>query len=471
MDQHIIQEFINIVGEKNVKMTTAQLLAYSYDATANYQALPDCVLSPRNTEEVSEIVKICNEHKIPIVPRGSGSNLAAGTVPNSGGVVLLFNHMNKIIDFDKENLTITVQPGVITADICSFVEKENLFYPPDPSSMKISTIGGNICENSGGLRGLKYGVTKDYVKGLTAVLPNGEILKTGGKLAKDVAGYDLTALLVGSEGTLAVITEIILKLVPLPKTKMTGIAYFNSLEASAKTVSSIIANKIIPVTLEFLDKKTIEAVEQFMKIGLSTEVEAMLIFEQDGDLAAVEHDVNEMTRIANENGAIFTKIANDEAEADKLKTARRVALSALSRLRPTTILEDATVPRSEIAKMVNKIDEIAKKYNLSIATFGHAGDGNLHPTCVTDVRDQDELNRVELAFSEIFEEALLLGGTITGEHGVGEMKAPYLEWKIGEAGLNIMKGIKKAFDPNNIMNPGKVFAKETKKRVVLQSVR
>lgn len=471
MDQHIIQEFINIVGEKNVKMTTAQLLAYSYDATANYQALPDCVLSPRNTEEVSEIVKICNEHKIPIVPRGSGSNLAAGTVPNSGGVVLLFNHMNKIIDFDKENLTITVQPGVITADICSFVEKENLFYPPDPSSMKISTIGGNICENSGGLRGLKYGVTKDYVKGLTAVLPNGEILKTGGKLAKDVAGYDLTALLVGSEGTLAVITEIILKLVPLPKTKMTGIAYFNSLEASAKTVSSIIANKIIPVTLEFLDKKTIEAVEQFMKIGLSTEVEAMLIFEQDGDLAAVEHDVNEMTRIANENGAIFTKIANDEVEADKLKTARRVALSALSRLRPTTILEDATVPRSEIAKMVNKIDEIAKKYNLSIATFGHAGDGNLHPTCVTDVRDQDELNRVELAFSEIFEEALLLGGTITGEHGVGEMKAPYLEWKIGEAGLNIMKGIKKAFDPNNIMNPGKVFAKETKKRVVLQSVR
>lgn len=255
MDQHIIQEFINIVGEKNVKMTTAQLLAYSYDATANYQALPDCVLSPRNTEEVSEIVKICNEHKIPIVPRGSGSNLAAGTVPNSGGVVMLFNHMNKIIDFDKENLTITVQPGVITADICSFVEKENLFYPPDPSSMKISTIGGKICENSGGLRGLKYGVTKDYVKGLTAVLPNGEILKTGGKLAKDVAGYDLTALLVGSEGTLAVITEIILKLVPLPKTKMTGIAYFNFLEASAKTVSSIIANKIIPVTLEFLDKK------------------------------------------------------------------------------------------------------------------------------------------------------------------------------------------------------------------------
>ncbi|SOC36286.1 FAD-binding oxidoreductase [Ureibacillus acetophenoni] len=470
MDKQIVQLFINIVGEKNVKQSTAQLLAYSYDATANFQALPDIVLSPRNTKEVSEIIKICNEYKIPVVPRGSGSNLAAGTVPNQGGVVLLFNHMNKIIDFDKENLTITVQPGMITADICSFVEKENLFYPPDPSSMKISTIGGNVSENSGGLRGLKYGVTKDYVKGLTAVLPNGEIVQTGGKLAKDVAGYDLTSLLVGSEGTLAVITEITLKLIPLPKYKMTSIAYFESLEAAAKTVSSIIAHKIIPVTLEFLDRKTIDAVEQFMKIGLSTDVEAMLIFEQDGDLSQVEQDIHVMTEIAVENGATFTKIANDEEEAEQLKTARRVALSALSRLRPTTILEDATVPRSELAEMVKRIDRIAEKYNLTIATFGHAGDGNLHPTCLTDVRDTEELKRVEEAFEEIFEEALSLGGTITGEHGIGEMKAPYLEWKVGEPGIQLMKGIKAAFDPNNIMNPGKMFAKNTKKRVVLQNV-
>ncbi|CAM5204580.1 Glycolate oxidase OS=Ureibacillus acetophenoni OX=614649 GN=SAMN05877842_102200 PE=4 SV=1 [Ureibacillus acetophenoni] len=470
MDNQIVQQFINIVGENNVKQSTAQLLAYSYDATANFQALPDLVLSPRNTKEVSEIVKICNVNKIPIVPRGSGSNLAAGTVPNQGGVVLLFNHMNKIIDFDKENLTITVQPGMITAEICKFVETENLFYPPDPSSMKISTIGGNVSENSGGLRGLKYGVTKDYVKGLTAVLPNGEIVQTGGKLAKDVAGYDLTSLLVGSEGTLAVITEITLKLIPLPKYKMTSIAYFESLEAAAKTVSSIIANKIIPVTLEFLDRKTIDAVEQFMKIGLSTDVEAMLLLEQDGDLSQVEQDIHEMTEIAVENGATFAKIANDEEEAEQLKTARRVALSALSRLRPTTILEDATVPRSELAEMVKRIDRIAEKYNLTIATFGHAGDGNLHPTCLTDLRDEDELKRVEEAFEEIFEAALSLGGTITGEHGVGEMKAPYLEWKVGESGIHLMKGIKAAFDPNNIMNPGKMFAKNTKKRVVLQSV-
>lgn len=469
MEKEIIQFFIDVVGKENVKHSTAQLLAYSYDATANFQALPEIVVSPRNTEEVCQIVKICNEYKIPIVPRGSGSNLAAGTVPNQGGVVILFNNMNQIIEFDRENLTITVQPGMITADICHFVEKENLFYPPDPSSMKISTIGGNISENSGGLRGLKYGVTKDYVKGLTVVLANGELLKTGGKLAKDVAGYDLTALLVGSEGTLGVITEITLKLIPLPKNKMTSIAYFHSLEAAAETVSTIIANKIIPVTLEFLDKKTIEAVEQFMKIGLSTDVEAMLLFEQDGELAQVKNDIHEMTQIAISKGATFTQIAKDETEAERLKTARRVALSALSRLRPTTILEDATVPRSEIAEMVRRINQIAKKYDLTIATFGHAGDGNLHPTCLTDIRNSEEMKRVEHAFEEIFEAAISLGGTITGEHGIGEMKAPYLEWKVGASGIEMMKGIKAVFDPKNIMNPGKVFAKETKKRVVVQS--
>nr|WP_232337027.1 FAD-linked oxidase C-terminal domain-containing protein [Lysinibacillus timonensis] len=469
MEKKVINLFVEIVGKENVKYSTAQLLAYSYDATANFQALPDIVVSPHNTEEIRQIVKVCNEFEIPIVPRGSGSNLAAGTVPNQGGVVLLFNNMNKIIEFDKENLTITVQPGMITADICNFVENENLFYPPDPSSMKISTIGGNISENSGGLRGLKYGVTKDYVKGLTVVLANGEILKTGGKLAKDVAGYDLTALLVSSEGTLGIITEITLKLIPLPKNKMTSIAYFHSLEAAAETVSTIIANKIIPVTLEFLDKRTIEAVEQFMKIGLSTEVEAMLIFEQDGEIAQVKSDIEKMTQIAKLNGAIFTQIATDEIEAEKLKTARRIALSALSKLRPTIILEDATVPRSEIAEMVRIINQIANKYHLTIATFGHAGDGNLHPTCLTDVRDKEEMERVEKAFEEIFEAAISLGGTISGEHGIGEMKAPYLEWKVGAVGIELMKGIKAVFDPKNIMNPGKVFAKETKKRVVVQS--
>ncbi|MFD1029971.1 FAD-binding oxidoreductase [Metaplanococcus flavidus] len=461
--------FVSIVGEENVKDSQAQLLAYSYDATANFQSKPDLVISPRDTEEIAGIVKICASEQIPIISRGSGTNLAAGTVPNQGGLIVLFNNMDEILELDMENLTITVQPGVITQNICDFVEDNGLFYPPDPSSMKISTIGGNVSENSGGLRGLKYGVTKDYVKAMTVVLPDGEILKLGGKLAKDVAGYDLMSLFVGSEGTLGIITEITLKLIPLPISKKTGIAYFNSLEDAAETVSAIIADKIIPVTLEFMDKGTIGAVEDFMKIGLPLDAEAMLLMEQDGNEEQVASDIQQMIRIAEQNGATSTAIASSNEEAEILKTGRRAALSALARKRPTTILEDATVPRSEIAKMVKAIQQIAVKYDVQISTFGHAGDGNLHPTCLTDVRDEEEMLRVEQALAEIFHIAIELGGTITGEHGVGEMKAPYLEWKLGTSGINVMKGIKQSIDPQNIMNPGKMFAKETKMRLVINN--
>lgn len=468
MDEHIQEKLIAITGNAYAKTSIAQKLAYSYDATANFQALPDLILSPGSTEEIQAIIKICSEYRIPIISRGSGTNLAAGTVPSSGGVVLLFNRMNQIIEVDEENLTITVQPGVITREVNALVEPKGLFYPPDPSSMNISTIGGNVSENSGGLRGLKYGVTRDYVKGLEIVLPNGELLKTGGKLAKDVAGYDLTSLYVGSEGTLGVITEITLSLIPSPETKRTLLAFYDSLEDAAETVSSIIAAKIVPATLEFMDKGTIETVEDFMKIGLPIDCEAMLLIEQDGDPLVVEKDIALMHQICMEKKATSTLIAQTEAEAENLRVARRVALSALARKRPTTILEDATVPRSEIANMVKAIQRIAGKYDLLICTFGHAGDGNLHPTCLTDARDEEEMIRVEAAFSEIFEVAIQLGGTITGEHGVGEMKSPYLEWKIGASGIEVMKNIKQSLDPYNIMNPGKVFAKETKKRVVVQ---
>lgn len=469
MTVHSKDLFVSIVGKENVKDSQAQLLAYSYDATANFQAKPDLVVSPRNTEEVSEIVRICAREQIPIVSRGSGTNLAAGTVPSQGGLIVLFNNMEKIIELDKENLTITVQPGVITQDICNFVESNGLFYPPDPSSMKISTIGGNVSENSGGLRGLKYGVTKDYVKAMTVVLPDGEIMKLGGKLAKDVAGYDLMSLFVGAEGTLGIITEITLKLIPLPISKKTGIAYFNSLEAAAETVSAIIADKIIPVTLEFMDKGTIGAVEDFMKIGLPRDAEAMLLMEQDGNEEQVERDIHQMIRIAELNGATSTALASSNEEAEVLKTGRRAALSALARKRPTTILEDATVPRSEIANMVKAIQQISEKYDVQISTFGHAGDGNLHPTCLTDVRNDEEMLRVEQALAEIFHIAIEMGGTITGEHGVGEMKAPYLEWKLGASGIHVMKQIKQSIDPQNIMNPGKMFAKETKMRLVINN--
>ncbi|MBU8878727.1 glycolate oxidase subunit GlcD [Bacillus sp. FJAT-29790] len=467
INNEIRQKLIHIVGPENFDDSKAGRLVYSYDATPQFQSMPDAVIAPRNTEEISKVVRLCNEFKIPIVPRGSGTNLCAGTCPTEGGIVLLFKHLNKILEIDEENLTITVQPGVITLDITNAAEAKGLFYPPDPGSMKISTIGGNINENAGGLRGLKYGVTRDYVIALEIVLSNGDIIRTGGKLAKDVAGYDLTRLFVGSEGTIGIITEATLKLIPMPETKKTILALYQDLEAAARTVSKIIANKIIPTTLEFLDQPTLEAVEAFAQIGLPTDAKAILLVEQDGPLDVVTKDIDSIIEICKSENAVSVEAAKSEEEAEALRTARRSALSALARLKPTTILEDATVPRSEIAKMVKAINEIAEKYKLWICTFGHAGDGNLHPTCLTDSRDHEEIERVEKAFEEIFAKAIELGGTITGEHGVGVMKAPYLEMKLGHAGVAAMKAIKTSLDPNNIMNPGKIFAKDSRKRVVV----
>ncbi|PLT28977.1 glycolate oxidase subunit GlcD [Peribacillus deserti] len=469
LSTEIKKRITSVVGHENFDDSKAGCLVYSYDATPQFQALPDAVVSPRNTAEIAGILKICYEYKIPVVPRGSGTNLCAGTCPTQGGIVLLFKHMNQVLEIDEENLTATVQPGVITQDLIRAVEQKSLFYPPDPSSMKISTIGGNINENSGGLRGLKYGVTRDYVMALEIVLPNGDIIRTGGKLAKDVAGYDLTRLFVGSEGTLGIITEATLKLIPMPETKKTMLALYQNLEAAAQTVSNIIAHKIIPATLEFLDQPTLEAVEEFARVGLPTNVKAVLLIEQDGSPELVEKHMLKIAEICRQNEAVSVQTAGNDSEAEALMTARRAALSALARLKPTTILEDATVPRSEIANMVKAINEIADKYKVKICTFGHAGDGNLHPTCPTDSRNSEEIERVEQAFAEIFEKAVALGGTITGEHGVGEMKAPYLELKLGSAGIEAMKAIKHSFDPHNIMNPGKIFAKESRKRVVISN--
>lgn len=467
ISSQVRSQLIEIVSSANYDDSNAGRLVYSYDATPQFQSMPDAVIAPRSKEEVSQIVKICNAHRIPIVPRGSGTNLCAGTCPTEGGIVLLFKHMNQILEIDEENLTITVQPGVITLDLIHAAEEKGLFYPPDPSSMKISTIGGNINENSGGLRGLKYGVTRDYVMALEIVLANGDIIRTGGKLAKDVAGYDLTRLFVGSEGTLGIITEATLKLIPAPETKKTVLALYQDIDSAAQTVSNIIAHKIIPTTLEFLDQPTIQVIEDFARIGLPVHAKAVLLIEQDGTEEAVRRDIAVIEEICKKGNAVSVQTAQTESEAENLREARRTALSALARLKPTTILEDATVPRSEIAEMVKAINTIAEKHQISICTFGHAGDGNLHPTCTTDVRNSEEMKRVEQAFEDIFKKAVELGGTITGEHGVGEMKAPYLELKLGKAGIAAMKAVKQALDPNNIMNPGKIFAKDFRKRVVV----
>lgn len=466
LDPALSAELTGIVGPPNYRDDDEARIAHSYDGTPLLQSLPDAVIYPESTKQVSAIMKVLSKHKVPLITRGSGSNLCGGTVPVQGGVVMVMHRMNRLLELDSENLTATVQPGMITADFIRHVEASGLFYPPDPSSLRISTIGGNIAECSGGLRGLKYGTTKDYVIGLEAVLASGEIIRTGGKLMKDVAGYDLTKLLVGSEGTLAIITEATLKLIPPPKSKQTLMAMYRDLYGAARTVSAIIESKIIPATLELMDNPTIRVVNDYAKLGLPLEMEAILLIEQDGDPETVSRDMERIRHICEqEQGEVQT--AGTAEEAERLLTARRSAFTALARLRPTTILEDATVPRSKIADMVRRINTIAAKYNVTIATFGHAGDGNLHPTAATDARDTEEIHRVEQAFEEIFAAALELGGTITGEHGVGVVKAPYLEWKIGTAGVELMRGIKQAFDPDQLLNPGKLFAKDVRKRVVI----
>ncbi len=469
IDPAVLQQLSAIVGPDWCLTSPADLLTYSYSATPRYQRLPDLVLLPRTTAEVAEIMQVAHANRIGVHTRGSGTNLSAGTVPVDGGIVLALHRMTSIKEIDQENLTATVEPGVITSKLHQAVEALGLFYPPDPGSMNTSTLGGNMAETSGGLRGLKYGVTKDYVMAVEAVTADGRIFRAGGKNMKDVAGYDLVKLLCGSEGTLAIITEITLKLLPLPEAKRTALAAFADMDSAARTVSRIIAEKIIPCTLEFMDNGTIRAVEAFSQIGLPVDAEALLLIQQDGPQMICERDIARIAEICTAEGAFSVKMATDPTEEAALMAARRGAIPALARRRPTTILEDATVPRSKIAPMVAEIRRIAAKYNVDICTFGHAGDGNLHPTCMTDERDGEELHRVEEAFAEIYEAALGMGGTITGEHGVGESKSPYLEWKVGPVGIDLMKAIKQAFDPLGILNPGKIFAKESRKRVVVRS--
>jgi glycolate oxidase len=332
-----------------------------------------------------------------------------------------------------------------------------LFYPPDPGSMKISTIGGNVAENSGGLRGLKYGITRNYVMGLEVILPDGELLWTGNKCVKDVAGYSLRDLFIGSEGTLGVISKVLLRLIPKPASKKTMVATFAQMDHAAQCVSDIIAAQIIPCTLEFLDRTTIHCVEDFAKVGLPLDCEALLLMETDGHPAVVAEEAAQMEQIARRNHSLEVRVARDDAEANGLATARRSAFSALARLSPTTILEDATVPRSELAHMIRFVEAVAKKHRLRIGTFGHMGDGNLHPTFLTDERNQEEMHRIEQAFHEIFDEAIRLGGTITGEHGVGLAKKSFLPKFAGDAQMRVMRVLRQTLDPNGILNPGKIF--------------
>jgi glycolate oxidase len=454
----VLSKLKSTVGRDNYFDSPEQKIAYSYDGTPLLSQLPLAIVRPQSKDQVASIIQLANNERFAVVPRGSGTGLSGGSIPAEDSVVILTNHWNKILEIDEKNLSVWVEPGVLTAQLQSAVESIGLFYPPDPGSAAISTIGGNVAENAGGLRGLKYGVTKNYVLGMEVVLPNGEQIVLGGKSVKDVAGYNLKDFLIGSEGTLGVFTKILLKLIPKPETSNTILAFFDKLTDAGETVLDIITSRLSPSVLEFLDNTTVKCVESYAHLNLPTTIEALLLIEVDGHPIVVREDTEKILSICRKHHAMDVKIAQDANEAIKLRSARKIAFSALARVRPTTILEDTTVPRSEVVRMLDCIQSIAQKYSLSFGNFGHAGDGNLHPTCLTDQQDTKEIYRVEKAFDEIFTEAVKIGGTITGEHGTGLAKRQFLEKLTSPPALEMMRSIKKVLDPNNVLNPGKIFS-------------
>lgn len=457
LDSAIIERLAGIVGRGNVLTGKVDLVTYSYDATADIpRRMPDAVVMPSSADEVRQVVDLARENRIPLYPRGAGSNLSGGTIPLRQGIVLSFQKMNRIVEIDAENLTAVVQPGVVIQALNNAVAEYGLIYPPDPGTVATATMGGSVAENSGGLRGLKYGVTKHYVMGMEVVLANGEKVRFGGKTVKNVTAYDFSNLFVGSEGTLGIITEITAKLIPAPKFRRSMLGIFRSIEDAGNAVAGIIKAQVIPATLEIMDRMTVRTVEEFARVGLPTDAEALLLIEVDGmaegvveDEAAAVGDV-----VKGNNGEL--RLATSDAERDKLWAARRSALPALASLNNTVVLEDATVPRSRITDMLVACERIGRKYGLTLGTFGHAGDGNLHPTILADKNDKEEMSRVHKAVDEIFATALDFGGTLSGEHGIGIAKMKYLESELGDSGLNLMRSIKEALDPHCILNPGKM---------------
>jgi len=456
-DQPLIEHLQETLGSDKVRTSLEDRIAYSYDGTFE-QDLPDVAVLPESTEDVAAIVQIAAEHQVPVIPRGMASGLAAASVPFGGGIVLSLTRMNRILEVDEENRTALVEAGVVTVDLERAVEEVGLFYPPDPSSNEQSTIGGNIACNAGGPRCLKYGVTGDYVMGLTAVLHNGQVLRTGGKAIKNVVGYDLTSLFVGSEGTLGVITEALVRLVTKPKAVRTARAEFPALEDASGTVNAILAAGVVPATLEMMDETAIACIEEAMELGLPLDVEAILIIETDGaDEATVVREIETVARVCRENGARAVSVAQTEADRDRLWRARRSVSPSLARKAPNKLGEDITVPRSAIPEAVRRIKEISASYGLPIVVFGHAGDGNLHPNILFDKRDDEEWRKVEQIVAEIFQVALDLEGTLSGEHGVGTLKRPFMHQALSSVSIDVQRRIKEAFDPLGILNPGKVL--------------
>ncbi|EAI7274770.1 FAD-binding protein [Campylobacter upsaliensis] len=458
MKSEFKEYFKNLLGEENAHFDSIHQRAYSYDATRKHY-LPDGVLFPRNEEDISEILKYCNDRQIIVVPRGSGSGFTGGALAVNGGLILSFEkHMNQILEIDLENLVAVVQPGVINIALQKEVAKHKLFYPPDPASMEYSSLGGNVSENAGGMRAAKYGITKDYVMALRAVLANGDIIRAGKRTIKDVAGYNLAGILIASEGSLAVLSELTLKLIPMPKLKKTAFATFASVKEAMNAVYKSLAGGVNPVSMEFLDNLSIRAVEEKFHKGLNVEAGAILICDVDGNVKeSVEEDLKCLREHFLEAGAMEFKIAQNESEAADIWFARRNCSQSIAIYGTLKLNEDITVPRSKLPELLEGIGQISQKYGFKIPCFGHTGDGNVHTNVmVKDKDDKEQVKKGYEAVEEIFKLAVGLGGTLSGEHGIGISKAPFMNLAFSEAELDLMRNIKKAFDPNNILNPFKM---------------
>ncbi|NLS91938.1 MAG: FAD-binding protein [Planctomycetaceae bacterium] len=447
----------DIVGKANVLASEEDRKVYSYDGTSTWTHKPDLVVFPTETEHVEAVLKLANENRIPVTPRGGGTNVSGGSVPIRGGIVLVMTKMNKILSVDAANLSARVQAGVVLMDLQTALAKERLFFPPDPQSFLGATLGGIIAENAGGPVCLKYGVTKQYVLGLKAVLPTGRIVEFGGSTVKNVVGYDLVSLVTGSEGTLAVVTEAVLRLLPLPPARKTIIALFDDLPKSGETVGKILDAGTIPAKIELLDNWVVRSINRITGMGLPEDAAAMLMFECDGTEDVVEHDSRNVIRVCEEVGATQVLVADDPAKAQAYWKARSAGFAAVFGAAPTVLAEDVTVPRTRMAEFIQRVTAICKKADLEVTVIGHAGDGNLHPSVMTDAKDPAHFQKAQRAVDEIIEAAVEFGGVLSGEHGIGLEKQKFMRRTQDPIFIDLMRNIKDIFDPNGILNPGKIW--------------
>ena len=456
MDEQVLKELKNIVGRENVFTELTDRITHSYDATQE-RHLPDVVVYAGSTAEVSSVLKLANRHKIPVLPRGAGSGFTGGTLPVRGGIVLVLTRMDRILDIDTDNLTAEVEPGVVTAELQRQVERVGLFYPPDPASKEFCTMGGNVAECAGGPRCVKYGVTRDYVLGLEVVTPTGDIIKTGGRTLKNVVGYDLTRLFVGSEGTLGIVTKILVRLLPKPAAQKTMLVQFETIDGAAESVAAIIGARIIPTTLEFMDAATIACIRDATTLPLPEECRAVLIIEVDGDAEILDQQVEKILAVIRTFGILKTQIAATPQESEEIWQVRRIVSPSLRKMGPDKFNEDIVVPRSKVPDMIRALEKISADYGVPIINLGHAGDGNIHVNIMVDLRESGMAEKVEKVLNEVFRAAVDLRGSISGEHGIGTAKARFLNMELDAATISSMQRIKAAFDPNNILNPGKIF--------------